>query len=94
MIQSGPTISMRSLYCAAFLLVRGHNLVTFEMVDPKNGNFIFERDTSIESDVAEYHDSGSCTQVPIKDYLQYFRELRDLVMTKKRAASKNIRRLT
>jgi len=93
MIQTGPTISMRSLYCAAFLLTKEHALLSFEMVDPKNGNFIFERNSSIERDVTEFHDSGSDTQVPIKKYLLHFRELRDLVMTEKRAASRKMGRL-
>lgn len=81
---SSPTLALRSLYCAAFLLTRGHKLVTFEMVDRDNGDFIFRKTRSIEADIAKFHDSGNPAQVPINEYLINFRLLRDVVMAEKR----------
>ncbi len=76
------TISTRSLWCSAYLLLKGHKLATFELLTPHNGHFIFQKDRRIGEHISEYY-SGS-PEVSVRDYLERYNALRDLVMETKR----------
>jgi hypothetical protein len=81
------TISTRSLWCSAYLLLQGHQLMAFELLTQHNGHFLFKKDKQIEKDIADYY--ASSPEVPIRDYLANFNALRDLVMCTKREARLN-----
>lgn len=84
------TVSTRSLWCSAYLLLRGHNLIIFELVTPHNGHFIFKKNKQVEQDIADYYAKNP--EVPIRDYLENYNALRDLVMKEKRRAQRSIGR--
>jgi hypothetical protein len=86
------TVPTKSLWCSAYLLLKGHKFITFDLVTPYKGYFVFKKSKRLEKDIAEYYETNP--QVPIKDYLRQYDALRDLVMQSKRKANKNIRRLT
>ena len=81
------TISTRSLWCSAYLMLKGHQLMAFELLTPHNGHFVFKKDPQIEKDIADYY--ASSPEVPIRDYLEKYNALRDLVMCTKREANPN-----
>jgi len=83
------TVSTKSLWCSAYLLLKGHKFITFDLVTPHTGFFIFKKSKIMEKDLAEYYETNP--QVPIKDYLRQYDALRDLVMQSKREANKERR---
>ena len=78
------TTSTRSLWCSAYLVLKGHELVNFELVSPHNGYFIFPWNESVKRDIAEFYSSSP--KVPVRSYLEKYSELRSLVMRTKRKA--------
>jgi len=81
------TISTRSLWCSAYLVLKGHKLITFELITPHNGHFIFECSESARKAVTDFYTKD--TQVRVRDYLEKYNALRDLVMSTKREANLN-----
>lgn len=77
-------VSTRSLWASAYLMLKGHKLVTFELLTPHNGHFIFQGSQEVKEDIAEYY--GSSPTVSIREYLEKLNALRDLVMQVKREA--------
>ena len=81
------TISTRSLWCSAYLVLKGYKLITFELITPHNGHFIFECSESVRKAVTDFYTKDP--QVRVRDYLQKYNALRDLVMHTKREANIN-----
>ena len=86
-MSSEKIISTRSLWCSAFLLLRGHQLISFELITPRDGYFLFNRTEAVERDMSIYY-TGS-PEVPIQPYLNRYKELREIVMRAKKGAKPN-----
>ena len=76
--------STRSLWCSAYLVLKGHELINFELVSPHNGYFIFKWAETTEEDVADFYTRDPA--VPVRSYLDKYSELRSLVMKARREA--------
>ena len=83
-LKARETTSTRSLWCSAYLVLKGHELIDFELVSPHNGYFIFSGNPSVKKDVDEFYSSNP--KVPVRSYLEKYSELRSLVMRVKRGA--------
>jgi hypothetical protein len=94
MNKSEKIVSTKSLWLSAYLLLRGHELVTFELITPSTGYFLFEKDPDIERDISEYYGIETVVEVPLKKYLESYNALRDLLMNKKREAKREEQRWT
>ena len=90
-MQKYKETSTKSLWCSAYLLYRNHKLVTFDLVTPYKGYFIFKKTKCLEKDITDFY--ASDPEVPIREYLEKYNLLRDLVMQSKRDASRNQGRL-
>jgi hypothetical protein len=83
-LKTRETISTRSLWCSAYLALRGHKLIEFELVSPHNGYFIFPGSPSAKADLEDFYTTNP--EVPVRSYLDKYSELRSLVMRAKRKA--------
>lgn len=83
-MKTRETISTRSLWCSAYLVLRGHKLIEFELVSPHNGYFIFPGSPSAKADLEDFYTTNP--EVPVRSYLDKYSELRSLVMRAKRKA--------
>ena len=81
------TLTTRSLWASAYLLLQGNKLIKFEMLTPHNGHFLFKKTKLVEQDLTEYYSTNP--KVHVRTYLEKYNALRDLVMRTKREANLN-----
>lgn len=74
--------SVRSLWCATFLVVMKHRLIGFELVSADNGCFSFVHDGSIQRDTDAFYSDNP--PVPIREFRDAYNGLRDLLMQKRK----------
>jgi len=80
-------VTTKSMWLAAYLLAKGYKLVTFKLLTPTFGRFAFESNKRIQGDIVDYY--GSNPEIPIKEYMENYNALRDLVMRTKRGEMNN-----
>lgn len=78
------TYSTRSLWCSAYLVLKGHKLVEFQLHSPQHGYFVFKNGECTEKDVADFYNRDP--EVPVRKYLEAYSRLRTMLMKARRGA--------
>jgi hypothetical protein len=75
------------MFCAAYLIYRGHAPQQFRMLAAPKGEFVFELTPDLQFDIAGYF--GGEVQVVLKDYMRTYHSVRDRVMNCRRGLQSN-----